>query len=387
MSYPWLPVERPDMPVAPASDDHAAQTDVQSPRAGRTGEEEQRELIVVDSVPALRVEPEPERQPPLIIPGSGVPDAAPFAPKARRPLRMHAVIAVAAVVVLLVAFLSVGPLSKAVARAANPFSAFAASFNLPPPLNYTTYRVLPGDTFDRIAAHFGVTINGIFEMNHFYAGQEPQAGEIIRIPLDPHYGASYEPPTLPLANLGASMTPYDAPGSCLFCARGGWTNGSDGLCAAGGAQSIVTPTGFDLINPNPNSHWVRGFTWYHNGVDITTGEAGTPVVAAQDGQVIFAAWDPYGGGYSVKVNHCGGLATSYSHLEKIFVRYGQPVYVGESVGLQGSTGNSTGPHLHFMTWWNNVPFDPLCIYSDIDGVSASTHYQGCPSPQHLPAGT
>jgi hypothetical protein len=377
MSYPWLPVEKPALP---APDDHDAQADVQSP------EEAKRDLIVVDCHPVLHDDPAPERPPLLIIPGSGIPDVLPFAPRARRPMRMHAVIAIVAASVLLVAFLSVGPLSKAVARAANPFSALAASFNLPPPLNYFTYRVLPGDTFDRIAVHFGVTINGIFEMNRFYAGQEPQAGEIIRVPIDPHYGASYVPPSLPMANLGASIMPGDAPGNCLFCARGGWTNGPNGLCAAGGMQNTVTPTGFGLINPNPGSHWVRGFSWYHNGVDISTGVSGTSVVAAQDGQVIYATWDPFGGGYSVKVNHCGGLATSYSHLEKIFVRYGQPVHTGEAVGLQGSTGNSTGPHLHFMTWWNNVPFDPLCAYSAIDGVSSSAHYQGCPSPQHPPAG-
>jgi murein DD-endopeptidase MepM/ murein hydrolase activator NlpD len=133
-----------------------------------------------------------------------------------------------------------------------------------------------------------------------------------------------------------------------------------------------------LINPNPNSHWVRGYTWYHSGVDISTGQYGTPVIAAQSGQVIFSSWDPNGGGYSVKVNHCWGLATSYSHMEKILVSLGQYVNIGQVVGLQGSTGNSTGPHVHFMTWWNNNPFDPLCAYGSIDGVSSSSHYGGCP---------
>jgi murein DD-endopeptidase MepM/ murein hydrolase activator NlpD len=131
------------------------------------------------------------------------------------------------------------------------------------------------------------------------------------------------------------------------------------------APKSSTNLGFALIQPDPGAHWVRGFTWYHNGVDLSTGVYGTPLVAAQNGQVIFAGWDAYGGGFSVRLNHCWWVGTSYGHMQQIFVHVGQYVHKGDIIGLQGSTGNSTGPHVHFMVWWHNQYVNPLEFYSHL----------------------
>lgn len=334
-----------------------------------------------------RYEPGAETLPPhvLIIPGDGVPTLGPIAPPVKPRRRTHALVVAVAVVVVVVALVSVLPLTGGIASAAHPFSALAASLKINPPPPYVEYRVLPGDTYEHIASVFGVALGGIFQLNNFYAGQEPQIGQMIRVPTDPKFGAHYVPPQLVMNHAGAGTANTNYFGSCMFCAAGGWTNGPGQPCAAGGTQALIAPTGFALINPDPNSHWVRGFRWDHNGVDLSTGQEGTPLVAAQTGVVIFAAWDPYGGGWSVKINHCGGFATSYSHMEKILVHVGQAVQTGQTLGLQGMTGNATGPHVHFMVWWNNTPFDPLCAYGTLDGIATGDHYGGCPAPQALPA--
>jgi murein DD-endopeptidase MepM/ murein hydrolase activator NlpD len=83
---------------------------------------------------------------------------------------------------------------------------------------------------------------------------------------------------------------------------------------------------------------------FHSGIDLGA-SFGTPVLAAKAGRVEFAGW---GGGYGnlVELDH-GSTGTRYAHLEAIYVYQGQNVAQGQQLGLVGSTGRSTGPHLHF----------------------------------------
>ena len=94
----------------------------------------------------------------------------------------------------------------------------------------------------------------------------------------------------------------------------------------------------------------------HTGVDLH-GETGEPVRATADGMVIAAGWS---GGYGrvVDVDHGNGISTRYGHLSSIDVRVGQPVKSGQSVGKIGSTGRSTGPHLHYETRVRGEAVDP-----------------------------
>lgn len=105
---------------------------------------------------------------------------------------------------------------------------------------------------------------------------------------------------------------------------------------------------------------------YHNGTDIAAPQ-GTPILAAADGNVTVAnGTDPWGGsyGYHVKLDHGGGMETLYAHCSAIAVTAGQQVRQGEVIGYVGSTGNSTGPHLHFEVWKNGQSIDALNYFTD-----------------------
>lgn len=94
----------------------------------------------------------------------------------------------------------------------------------------------------------------------------------------------------------------------------------------------------------------------HAGIDISA-RSGTPIRAAKAGEVILAG--SYGGyGNTVIINHGGGLATLYAHQSRVGTREGATVATGEVIGFVGSTGHSTGPHLHFETRVNGSPQNP-----------------------------
>lgn len=100
-----------------------------------------------------------------------------------------------------------------------------------------------------------------------------------------------------------------------------------------------------------------GFAHFHTGYDIAT-EFGTAVVAAFDGVVIGTVSAAYGYGKYVVVGHPEGTATLYAHLSEISVAVGQSVSRGQRLGAEGSSGNSTGPHLHFEVLVDGRPVDP-----------------------------
>lgn len=95
----------------------------------------------------------------------------------------------------------------------------------------------------------------------------------------------------------------------------------------------------------------------HNGVDIAAA-TGTPIHAAGDGEVIFAGWR---GGYgnTVIIDHGGGVATLYGHCSRLYVGAGKRVSTGDRIAAVGSTGMSTGPHLHWEVRINGTPVNPL----------------------------
>ncbi|MCJ1715714.1 M23 family metallopeptidase [Curtobacterium sp. VKM Ac-2922] len=130
-------------------------------------------------------------------------------------------------------------------------------------------------------------------------------------------------------------------------------DGDDGIAAVRPvAGSVPTAGGF-------GGRWVAGCgacSTNHQGLDFAAA-TGTPVVAAMPGRVVSAG---VSGGYGnqVLVQHAGGLQTRYGHLSRIDVAVGQVVTVGEQVGAVGSSGVSTGPHLHFEVIVGGRPVDP-----------------------------
>ncbi|MGB8427837.1 MAG: M23 family metallopeptidase [Desulfobacterales bacterium] len=95
---------------------------------------------------------------------------------------------------------------------------------------------------------------------------------------------------------------------------------------------------------------------FHKGFDIAN-RKGTPVVSTADGMIAFAG--PKGLlGNSVFIDHGHGMVTRYGHLEKVMVARGKPVKRGDTIGLMGSTGRSTGPHVHYEVHLNGIPVNP-----------------------------
>ena len=152
--------------------------------------------------------------------------------------------------------------------------------------------------------------------------------------------------------------------------------------SSSGSSSVIVPSGSGFAWPTPgftylSSEWYEDREVYnHGGIDIAgAGIMGTPVVAAADGTVVATNsscthnWGKSyscgcGGGYGnyVMISHAGGKMTVYGHLTSLTVSTGQTVSRGQVIGYVGSTGNSTGPHLHYECRLNGVRYNPMSEY-------------------------
>jgi murein DD-endopeptidase MepM/ murein hydrolase activator NlpD len=143
-----------------------------------------------------------------------------------------------------------------------------------------------------------------------------------------------------------------------------WMEANGRLTAAGTVGHLIWPGLHAPITqpfgPSPYGFEpsFQGFPHFHTGVDLG-GPAGTPILAAADGIVALATSDGIGYGNYVVIVHDGGLTTLYGHLAVIGVKAGDQVHQGQPIGAEGSTGNSTGPHLHFEVRVNGQIVDPM----------------------------
>ena len=106
-------------------------------------------------------------------------------------------------------------------------------------------------------------------------------------------------------------------------------------------------------------HPILNYSRLHQGVDFGVA-SGSPVMAAAGGTISFAGWHGGHGNY-VMVKHNGTLATAYAHLSKFAVKNGQAVTQGQVIAWSGSTGLSTGPHLHYEVWLKGAPVNPMTL--------------------------
>lgn len=180
----------------------------------------------------------------------------------------------------------------------------------------------------------------------------------------------------------AAQASQSSSGSSSSSSSSSSSGSSSSGSSSSGSSSVIVPSGSGFAWPTPgfvslSSEWFEDREVYnHGGIDIAgAGIMGTPVVAAADGTVIASNsscthnWGKSyscgcGGGYGnyVMISHAGGKMTVYGHLTSLTVSSGQSVSRGQVIGYVGSTGNSTGPHLHYECRLNGVRYNPMSEY-------------------------
>ena len=199
-----------------------------------------------------------------------------------------------------------------------------------PPINGVYYQWQEGDTFETVAAEFKADASAIqnWPGNHIdLTTPEVTAGTWIMIPDGEREFQQWLVPTIARENSGVSSSLL-GPGACTGSYTGAY-----------GSGAFTWPAVQHVLSGN--DYWSG-----HLGIDIA-GALGDGIYAADAGVVVFAGWSYGGYGYMIMIDHGNGYQTLYAHLSAVSARCGQSVYSGTYIGALGSTGNSTGPHLHF----------------------------------------
>jgi murein DD-endopeptidase MepM/ murein hydrolase activator NlpD len=131
-----------------------------------------------------------------------------------------------------------------------------------------------------------------------------------------------------------------------------------GTLAYRGTGQMIYPSNGEITSSfGWRLHPILGYERFHTGIDFGA-DYGTTIYAADNGTILFAGW--YGGyGNAVIIDHGNGITTLYGHSSELLVSEGQAVKRGEAIATVGSTGLSTGPHLHFEVRQNGEPIDPM----------------------------
>lgn len=200
------------------------------------------------------------------------------------------------------------------------------------PLDGTYYQWQAGDSLESVADFFGVDPAGIVDWPGNQLDPEEPAfkeGDWIVVPGGERALRTWLVPTIARGSAGVGTA--FGPGGCT----GDFSSGAVG--------------GGGFIWPSAN-HYVSGNDYWsgHLGIDIAAG-VGDRVWAADAGVVVYSGWSNGGYGNLVMIDHGTGWQTLYGHLNAVAVGCGESVAQGETIGFAGSTGNSTGPHLHFET--------------------------------------
>jgi murein DD-endopeptidase MepM/ murein hydrolase activator NlpD len=202
-----------------------------------------------------------------------------------------------------------------------------------PPIDGAIHVWHEGEGLNGVAKFFGVTAREIIEWpgNNLPPDLDPkdpeiEAGTLLMIPGGKREIVSWSAPRITRAN--PAVASILGPGAC----------GSvyDGPIGTG---VFIWPTAL---------HYVSGYNYssIHPAVDIA-GNTGHAIFASDSGVVVYSGWNDWGYGYVIVLDHGNGWQTLYAHLSKINVGCGQAVFQGQVIGAMGSTGNSSGSHLHF----------------------------------------
>ena len=244
------------------------------------------------------------------------------------------------------------------------------SFSKPRLLLYNSYTIKKGDIIGDLAAGFGLNQDTLLSANGIKNSRLIQIDQVLKIPnqngifytvkgddsldsIAEKYKA--DPEAIQVANELFSKAVYPdkvlfVPGAQLDWMERQEINGELFIWPIAGY--ITSPYGFRK-SPFTSSQQ------FHSGLDIGS-PAGSPIRAAMSGRVSAVGWDDVLGNYVV-VSHHAGYRTLYGHMSVIRVKSGAYVGTGERIGDVGSTGLSTGPHLHFTVFKNGVTVNPRTV--------------------------
>jgi len=215
------------------------------------------------------------------------------------------------------------------------------------PVNGTYHEWRDGESLTKVADYYGVDPLDIVQYpgNHIdiydFDLDNPsfETGQMLIVPGGTRELVDYGPPAITRDNPAIAAT-Y-GPGHC-----GAIYTGSVGVGV------FIWPT---------TERWISGYDYSpatnHPAIDIA-GQIGNPVWSADNGVVVYSGWSNYGYGNLVVIDHGNGWQTLYAHLNSINVGCGQSVNQGEAIGALGSTGNSSGAHLHFELIYNGSKVNP-----------------------------
>lgn len=199
------------------------------------------------------------------------------------------------------------------------------------PVTGILHKVTSGETLLSIANKYDVEADKILETNKLLDASKLAVGQELMIP-------------------GGRKTTYASASTPTYT----------GVSAVKDlfAPSDSTPVSGNKMNwPTVGHRITQYYSWRHTGLDIAN-SIGTPIYAADAGVVEAAGWGT-GYGNQILINHGGGKKTRYAHLSKFYVSVGDTVGKGQTIGAMGSTGWSTGSHLHFEVIINNQKYNPL----------------------------
>ena len=203
------------------------------------------------------------------------------------------------------------------------------------PVDGVLHHVAKGETVGAIAKKYGVKVDDILQANRVASADEIHAGEDLIVPGGtPPARPAPQPPS----RLGSVANVFKPPSAAPPPSR-----------VVAGTQ-LSWPTDQHLIN--------QYFKWSHPGVDIN-GNLSNSIYAADDGIVTFAGWNKGGYGNMILIDHGNGIITRYGHASVIYVHAGDQVKKGQTIAQIGSTGHSTGPHLHFEVYVGGKRVNPL----------------------------
>lgn len=256
-----------------------------------------------------------------------------------------------------------------------PTTASNSILGEPSLLTYKTYRVKQGDMIGFIADEFGVTQDTIISINNIKQSRLIQVGQYLKIPSMP--GIIYTvKKTGETPNSIAEKYEISADKCALV-------NGLDKTTELNAGVSLFVPDAEldwmtrqeingDLFHkPLHSRYWLSSnYGWrdspfatgkrsFHGGLDMACNQ-GTPIYAALDGTVTATGYNATYGNYVI-INHHSGYKTLYGHMSRITCKRGNFVYTNTKIGEVGSTGMSTGPHLHFTVYKNGKTINPLGV--------------------------